>query len=324
MSGTAITTRFVQGDGEDHGLPIADAPSPAGNPAPEFACFYNRRSFMFRHDLSGHPLFQLRSLIDLARRQGDRPGFAYWSNGTVDVADRWEKGADKHRPLLDTIAGIAGNDSLVMLKHAEQDPILGPMLTKLLSRMAELSGDRMRNDVSAGRATILIASPRRITTYHLDADTNFLFQLAGDKSISVFDQTDRTLLTEPELERYHTGDPSAAAFKTARQNEARTYDLCAGLAVHIPSTAPHWAQNCDTVSVALSLNYDLRSVQRAGRIYSFNHRLRRLGISPTPPGASSWRDRAKLTAATIISTLRHRSRNSRPARAPAGWIPSAT
>jgi hypothetical protein len=49
--------------------------------------------------------------------------------------------------------------------------------------------------------------------------------------------------------------------------------------------------------VALSLNYDLRSIQRSGRIYAINRRLRRLGIEPTPPGISVWRDRTKLTTA---------------------------
>ena len=71
---------------------------------------------MFRHGLREHPLFQLQSLLDVARRQGDRPGCAYWSNGTVDVTDRWEKGANKHQSLLDTIAGIAENNSLVILE----------------------------------------------------------------------------------------------------------------------------------------------------------------------------------------------------------------
>jgi len=282
---------------------------------------YNRGSFMFEHNLREHPLFQIASLVELARRQGDRPDFAYWSNGSVEVRDRWEKGADKRSPLLATIAGIAANDSLVMLKHAEHDVIFGPVLNDLLSRMVELSGDQMRQDVIVGRATILIASPHRVTTYHMDADTNFLFQIAGDKSFSVFDQTDRALVTEDELERYHAGDANGAVFKPDRQSAAKTHDLRAGFGIHIPSTAPHWAQNGNDVSVALSLNYDLRSVQRRARIHALNHRLRRFGIDPVPPGISQWRDSVKLTA-TAVASLRQLSRPA-PAEPPAGWTPSA-
>lgn len=302
---------------------MPDTGSPVDDRENNFARCYNRCSFMFRHRLRGHPLFQISSLIEVARRQGDLPEYAYWSNGSVEVADRWEKGADDRRSLLDTIAGIAENDSLVMLRHAEQDPGLGPVLSQLLFRMVELSGDRMREDVIVGRATILIASPHRITTYHMDADTNFLFQLTGGKKFSVFNHTDRALVTEDELERYHAGDASGAVFKTERQNEARVFDLRAGFAVHVPSTAPHWAQNGDSVSVALSLNYDLRSIQRSAQIYALNRRLRRLGISPAPPGRSRWRDSVKLAAARTIGRMRHLSRRIPVAAPPPGWTPPA-
>ena len=213
---------------------------------------------------------------------------------------------------------------LVVLKHAEQDALsLGPLMRQLLLQTMELAGDQMRRDVIVGRMTILIASPHRTTTYHIDSETNFLLQVTGDKIFHAFDQTDRSLITDEELERFHGGDLNGAIFKAERQGDAQTYDLRAGFGVHLPSYAPHWAQNRDSVSVALSLNYDLRSVQRVARIYSFNHRLRRLGVKPIPPGASPWRDRAKLTTSMIINTLRHRSRPSGPANAPSGWTPPA-
>jgi len=293
------------------------------DPERQFTRDYNHRCFMFQHWLQGHSLFQLPSLLELAHRQGDRPGLSYCSNGMVEVVDRWEKGLAMHRPAADTIQSIAANDSLVMLKHVEQDPVLGPVVRKLLSRMVELSGDQMREDMIVGRATILIASPRRITSYHIDADTNFLFQIAGDKTFSVFDQTDRALVTDNELENYHGGDANGAVFKTERQSDARTYDFRAGLGIHIPSTAPHWARNGDSVSVALSLNYDLRSIQRSGRIYAINRRLRRLGIEPTPPGVSAWRDRMKLTTAKTTGVVRRLAGRASATSSPAGWRPSA-
>src|SRR5581483_11837349 len=98
--------------------------------------------------------------------------------------------------LHDTLSNIAVNDSLVMLKHVELDEVLGPLLQSLLATVIRLCGPRMRKDVVTGRATFLIASPRRITAYHLDADTNFLLQLAGEKSFTVFDQTDPGVVTD--------------------------------------------------------------------------------------------------------------------------------
>jgi hypothetical protein len=241
----------------------------------------------------------------------------------VSVSDRWEKGVAQGRGLADTLADIEHTDSLVMLKHVEQDPILGPVVTALLERMTELMGARMRDDVIVGRATILIASPRRITAYHIDADTNFLFQIAGDKIFRVFDQTDRTLVTDDELENFYAGDANGAVFKDAREGDAITYDFRSGCGIHIPSMAPHWAQNGDSVSVALSLNYDLRSVQKSGRVYAMNHRLRTLGVKPVPPGRSAWRDQMKLTTANAASMLRNFSGRSQSPPV-LGWSPPAS
>jgi hypothetical protein len=69
-----------------------------------------------------------------------------------------------------------------------------------------------------------------------------------------------------------------------------------GCGAHVPSTAPHWAQNGDDVSVAVSLNYDLRSMERLARIHRINRRLRRLGMHPRTPGTNEAIDTTKLVA----------------------------
>src|SRR5207244_2807816 len=156
----------------------------------------------------------------------------------VNVGDRWETRGPRYS-LQETIDNIAANNSLVMLKHVDQDRVMGPLLRHLLDAVIELCGERMRGDVIVGRSTLLIASPRSVTAYHIEADTNFLLQLAGSKILSVFDQTDREVITDEELERYHAGDFSGAQFKPARQPDARHYRLRPGWGVHIPRTAPH-------------------------------------------------------------------------------------
>ena len=257
---------------------------------------YNQASFLFRHELDQHPLFKLPSLLELARRRPADSRHAYWSNGRVDVGQRWDARVAPRRSLEDTVEHIADNDSLAMLKHLEADAVFGPVIREICATVVELAGARMRRDVLEGRGTILIASPGRLTSYHIDSDTNYLFQIAGDKSLSVFDQLDRSLTTHEELERYYDGDPNGAVFKEERQREARVYELSPGWGVHIPSMAAHWACNHAQPSVALSINFDLRSVERLGRIYHFNCKLRRHGFKPRPPGSSALRDVLKLAA----------------------------
>jgi hypothetical protein len=292
------------------------------DPEGQFPSTYNRSTFMFRHGLSGHPLLQLPSLIDLAGRLEKYDG-CYWSNGSVDVTDRWEKGADRRQSLKETLENIEHNDSLVILKFVLHDPIVGPLFRDVLSAILRLARPERLEDVLVGRTTILIASPHRTTAYHIDSDVNYLFQVAGDKFFAVLDQTDRTLVTDEELECFFNGDLSAAHFKPDREAEATTYDLKAGFGVHVPWLAPHWARNGGQVSIAVSCNFDLASLQRLSAIYKTNHRLRSIGLRPRSPRDPSWRDGAKVFGVQTVSTLRGLVRSqSANQRMDAGWRPS--
>jgi hypothetical protein len=292
------------------------------DPEGQFPSTYNRSTFMFRHGLSGHPLLQLPSLIDLAGRLEKYDG-CYWSNGSVDVTDRWEKGADRRQSLKETLENIEHNDSLVILKFVLHDPIVGPLFRDILSSILRLARPERVEDVLVGRTTILIASPHRTTAYHIDSDVNYLFQVAGDKFFAVFDQTDRTLVTDEELECFFNGDLSAAHFKPGREAEATAYDLKAGFGVHVPWLAPHWARNGGQVSIAVSCNFDLASLQRLSAIYKTNHRLRSIGLRPRSPRDPSWRDGAKVFGVQTVSRLRGLVRpQSANQRMDAGWRPS--
>jgi hypothetical protein len=297
---------------DSHAPPAARLPRFEGDAHAAFAAHYNHASFLFAHALHENPLFELPQLLELAARRPAESEYAYWSNGRVGVAQRWDAKVAPRRSLADTVAHIEDNDSLVLLKHVERDALLGPTVRGVCERVVELSGHQMRADVLEARGTLLIASPGRLTSYHLDADVNFLFQISGDKWLSVFDQEDRTLTSHEELERYYDGDPNGAVFKEGRQPEARRYDLRGGLGVHIPSMAPHWAENRERPSVALSINFDLRSVNRLGRIYHFNCKLRRHGIQPRPPGAAAWRDSLKLAALSGLGAARRIVRRAPP------------
>jgi len=298
------------------------SPEILSDPEGQFPSTYNRSTFMFRHGLSGHPLLQLPSLIDLAGRLEKYDG-CYWSNGSVDVTDRWEKGADRRQSLKETLENIEHNDSLVILKFVLHDPIVGPLFRDILSSILRLARPERVEDVLVGRTTILIASPHRTTAYHIDSDVNYLFQVAGDKFFAVFDQTDRTLVTDEELECFFNGDLSAAHFKPGREAEATAYDLKAGFGVHVPWLAPHWARNGGQVSIAVSCNFDLASLQRLSAIYKTNHRLRSIGLRPRSPRDPSWRDGAKVFGAQTVSTLRGLVRpQSANQRMDAGWRPS--
>ncbi len=283
----------------------------------DFDQFYNRRSFAFAHGLADHALFSLPSLAALASRLED--GRNYCSTGKIEVSDGWSTGIQADTPLAEVISGIGSNDSLVMLKGAVHDPLLGPVLRKMSNRLIELAGPVLRDDLTAARATILVASPNRITAYHADADVNFLMQVSGNKIFNVFDQTDRSLVTDDQVERFFRGDERAIRFQPERQRDAIAYELSAGRGVHVPCLAPHWARSGDSVSVAVSFNFDLGSIKRLAFLHKINHQLRRLGFHPSTPGDRQWRDQIKyggaqavLAARSLVRSLPLKHRSSAP------------
>src|SRR5882757_6464645 len=100
----------------------------------QFRRNYNRVNFMFKHELAGNPLFELASLVELTRRMPDH-GEHYWSNGKVLVNNTWSDGTVGRQSLQDTIIDIEHNNSIVILKHTEQDPLFAPVLQNVLGRM---------------------------------------------------------------------------------------------------------------------------------------------------------------------------------------------
>jgi hypothetical protein len=265
---------------------------------------YNRRCFPFEHDLHENPLFDLDQLAELVCREPELCRSAYCSCAPASVKDPWAQGVPSPATVRDALRDVATNNSLIIVRHIERSVSVGPVLREFMEQVVAAVGPALRTDIKTSRATVLIASPWRITSYHLDSNTNFLYQIHGDKRFSVFDPSDRTLVTPEELEGYYSGNVSAAQYKPERQADAQVFDLHAGSAVHVPSHAPHWAQNLDSVSVALSINFDLNSIERAGRIHRLNGRLRRLGIIPQAPGDSAWKDEIKLGMSALNRSVR--------------------
>ena len=194
--------------------------------------------------------------------------------------------------LEDAMERIECTGAWVILKHAEQDPAYRVLMEEIMSDIAGMSGKDLRGATRALEAQVMLTSPGRVTPYHLDNECNVLLQIRGEKDIHIFDQRDREVLTERELEHFWIGDWNAGEYKLRCQNKARVFRLGPGKAVHIPVNAPHWVKNDANVSVSLSINFEWKD-DLIPNVYRANFFLRRLGIQPRPPGQSALSDRLK-------------------------------
>ncbi|MDQ3255226.1 MAG: cupin-like domain-containing protein [Acidobacteriota bacterium] len=256
---------------------------------------FNRSSFTFSHNLAGSPLFELPRLIELAESLTSKGGGKVaFQSGHIPVNQGWHSTPSRAPSVIEAIEGIQESGSWVLLKSVQHDPPYRALLERCLTEIEALTGVPLRQEITWSEAYIFIASPRSVTPYHIDHESNFLLQIRGNKEISVFDPDDRSVLTEEEIERYYVGDLSGAVYREENQCKARVYQLTPGMGVHHPIRAPHWVKNGDSYSVSFSVNFFMRAYDRQARVYQCNHYLRKLGIRPTAPGKSSLRDRLKI------------------------------
>jgi hypothetical protein len=244
-------------------------------------------------------------LLELSRKLPEAD--VYYDSGDVRVGQRWDEVPRTELSVDQLIDRIENAGAWILLKKTNQDPRYAAVLDQTLAEAERLVGARFPKKMRMRTIVILITSPNRVTSYHIDPDCNFLCQVRGEKTLYVFDRYDREVLPEEELERFWAVDKNAAVYKERYQGRARTYRLEPGVGVHIPVNAPHWVQNDNNVSVTLAMSFQFPE-SKLGNIYRFNHYLRKTGLWPVPPGRSVVRDRLKAWtmggAIGIRNTLR--------------------
>jgi len=265
---------------------------------------YNQRPFVLEHDLSAHPLLQLPHLTEVAQLFAKQhPQRLYYTIGNLNLKGGWDYVTKRAVPPTEAIDQIQTKDTWLILKGVQVLPEYGQLLDQILEEAHTLSGRQWRNCTTSRNVSIIITSPHQITPYHMDADCNFLLQIAGSKTLYVFNGADRNVVTAGELERFYSGQINAAEYRESSQEGAWSFELTPGAGVHIPVTFPHWVKNRDNVSISISVNF--RFVDRTvPDIYRFNSYLRRLGLNPNLPGKSALSDGIKKAASKTLRALR--------------------
>jgi Cupin-like domain len=246
---------------------------------------YNRTPFLFGHRLAEHPLLQLESLVDLANRlPTDQVRQAKGSKPLSANIDESE--ATDRLTLAGILADMEHADRFVLLYHPERDPLYRELLDTVLDEMQPLS-EAIDPGMRDRHAFIFIASPGAVTPYHMDREVNFLCQVRGTKVVSLWDQDDRSILSEEEIETLVVDwNRPRPPYRPEYDAKAMRFTLEAGMGVHQPMFAPH-AVTCGggDISIAIALTFRTRSLARRMMVHSVNHRLRQHGRLPTPYGS---------------------------------------
>jgi len=292
---------------------LAAAPAPAALPRGPFLDLdrdaflprLNAQSCLVRHGLAGHPLFDLRELLALARRLPAR--YVRINNGSAPVNATPDQIPGARLSIEESFERIENCETRIMLKGIEHDAVSGALLRECLGEIEALGSPATRG-VWAREGYVFISSPNMVTPYHMDPEINWLLQVRGKKTFHVLSAEDRGVLSEEDVELFYAGLHQALTFKEEAKARASVFDLLPGEGVHIPVNHPHWVQTYDEVTISFALTMQTAATKRRGAIYAVNHALRRRGLRPVPYGQSALRDFVKFQAYRLgkaVSRLRH-------------------
>jgi hypothetical protein len=265
---------------------------------------FARRSVYVRHALVDHPLFTMEAIAALAdrlppqsvrRERGQLPFIN--TDGYVDVGEG---------PPSATITDIERNGFRVSLRDIQQAPEYDELINECLDEVEALVAHREGGMIRRA-GYLFISSPAATTPMHFDVEHSFLLQVKGAKNVSVaaFDRDPGIL--ERERERYLDG---VGCDFDAMEAAAEVFRIEAGLGVYLPSYVPHWVETEAGVSVSFSIPFFTAFCERAETVHRVNRRLRKLHLSPRPPGASEPLDKTKATVAKSWERLRDARRKA--------------
>jgi Cupin superfamily protein len=261
-----------------------------------FADAYGHLPFRVEHRLTEHPLLELDSLAELAdflptgdveHNLGDVP----------EILPTGEAARLDARPG-EIVLGIETNGCWMGLRHVEQHPeynrLLDETLDEVMPHVVEVDGE-MRHRT----AFIFITSPGGTTPAHVDPEHNLLLQVRGWKELTI----GRWPSKEDE-QREVEGGVGGNCNIEAMPDGADTFRMDPGDGVYIPIHAPHLVKSGDTASISLSITWHTPRSERELMAYYLNARLRRLKLSPRPPGDRPLSDKAKAGFMRAVHKVR--------------------
>ena len=256
------------------------------DPATFRQCF-GRSPFVLQHNLASSGLFTIDRLTEIAERMiaMGRTGRIIMHEGARTTPGKIIN-VKRKKPVAEALSRLENSSWWInFVGIGEFDPELDDVYRKTLQDVETLLGRRIVKDVKRGHMNVFVASSHMVTPYHFDHGHNFLCQIANEKSAWLWEPDDRENLPYPEVEDFYleAWDRSRHKLDFGR---AREFRLHPGDALHQPSLAPHWVKNGPSVSISVAMHFSIAALERHARLYQANGVLRRVGLTPAPPGVS--------------------------------------
>ena len=267
----------------------------------------------FTHGLADHPLLSLAALAELARRlDGDR---VEYNAGDVEPGQNPEDVRAIDLEPAEVVRQIESCGAWMVLKNVESQPEYRALVDNFLKDAAAGIGCNSLAAASIDdiQGFIFVASAQSVTPFHVDYENNLFVHLAGPKAMHVFDNRDRSFVSEADLETY-PGKHRNLTYRPDFEDRAMVFDFQPGDGLFMPYAWPHWVRTGDRPAVSMAITWKTRKILDRNALLFANAFLRDAGLPQPVPERFPVFDRVKTmairTARAIIDPLR-RSEHSR-------------
>ena len=257
-----------------------------------FARAYPETPHLLRHTLRDDPRMALDALAALAEALPESS--IEYNRGKLPIGIDGKPGANG-LSIGETIRRIATSDSWAVLKNIEQEPTYRALLMDLLDELRPVIS-ATTGELLTPQGFIFVSSPDAVTPYHFDPEHNILLQLRGSKVMTQFPAGDTRYAPDEVHESYHLGGPRELPWDDAWLADGTPFAIDPGEALYVPVMAPHFVRNGPQSSISLSITWRSEWSYAEAGARCFNGTVRKLGLSPRPPGRWPARNRAKSLA----------------------------
>ena len=261
-----------------------------------FARCFSQRAFAVRHELADDPRLTLEAMAELADRlplksiERHRADLPLLSPG---------KPPELAGPPSETVRQLESGNAWIVMWYIEQVPEYCQLLDDCLDQVEGYVGKR-HGGMRYRKAYLFLSAPGATTPAHFDPEQNLLLQIRGTKDFTVGrfpDAGDQ----QAELDRYFDGGHRNLDRLPQLED---TFHMEPGDGVYVPPFMPHWVHVGEHASISLSITFRTRASLEMERVSHFNARMRRMHLSPHPPGISPSRDRLKASVIEKLGSLR--------------------
>ncbi len=274
---------------------------------------FNQHAFTIRHQLSNHPLLTLPKLIELAQVLPESS--VEYNAGDLPIHQDPNATPRNGLSVVETVRRIEECRSWLVLKNVEQQSQYAELLDACLAEVAEMTAD-IAPGMNQKQAFIFVSSPNSVTPFHIDPENNFLLQIRGRKEVQIFERTDRTVISEEQIEAFFAGAHRNLPYSEKFAQRGQWFELNPGDGLHFPIAAPHWVRNGSEVSISFSITFQTDASRDRQSLHRFNRKLRSWGWRPKDAGKNGLVDTCKLSLIRAGKLLRNGLKN--PAVLPGG------